>query len=172
MASRSSSACPTARTDWRTRLRSATRLRLQRSVRAASSTISGGKRAARKVSKISADRLLRECASASDPGPAELHPPLDGRAPVLLLVKQEEESAAKIPVRDPTSLGAAAPEFGLETEARDATQPEAGLDGALERLGVLQGQRDVEVGKQAAHGPVESLPGARASLPHDPGRLA
>src|SRR6266498_2364607 len=110
--------------------------------------------------------ILSRCSAA------EGEPALDGAAGggPLPLVQQEVELAAKVALRNPTRFEGAPLERVLERDLRDAPEPEARLDGALDRFGLAQRQRDPELGQQAPHRPVERLPRPRAALADDPVR--
>ncbi len=56
----------------------------------------------------------------------------------------------------------------LQGDARDAPEAEAGRDGPADRLGVLEGEDDVEIREEAVHRAVEGLTRAGALLAHDP----
>jgi hypothetical protein len=75
----------------------------------------------------------------------------------FLPVQEEEELAGEVAVGDAAGPQAAARERVLEGDAREAAHAQAGLHRALDGLGVLEREGDLQRGEQAPHGAVEGL---------------
>src|SRR5450631_518348 len=56
----------------------------------------------------------------------------------------------------------------LERDSRHAPDTQARFDCALDSFSVLQLEHYLELGQDAVHGSIESLPGAGTGLAHDP----